>query len=140
MKTFVVTAVLTFFICRATSTATEAPTHLASDPTGAICLGPDLSKAYPASDIFVSIKGVGKKLFSGSSETIAFDKLDINKEHTVDLIQGTKKFDSIRIDFKKSKTNFVVLWKAAGAWKVIPVGGEKCTWPVPRCPKGTNCS
>ena len=116
----------------------EVASHQTSDKFGAICLGPDLSMAGVDYDIFISVDWKKKK-FSGEQGHIAFDDLELNKKHIVRLFKGNKQFQSFKIDFRKLKSNFVVVWKAAGYWKSMSVGGEKCEWPVPGCPKGYGC-
>lgn len=120
-------------------TGISASEHAASEVQGAICIGPDHSKARSTEEIFVKVDGAEKKSYSKSEGLILFKDLDLDKIHTVHLLVGNKSFLTLAVDFKKLKTNFVILWKAAGAWKLLPVGGTKCEWPMPSCPKGHGC-
>ena len=119
--------------------AAELQSHSKSMNSGAICLGPDLSMIQPDSDIFISLDNSKKELFSDSRGKIPFKDLNLKKKHLIRLFKGDLQFTSFNVDFKKLKTNFVIVWKASGYWKSMAVGGEKCEWPTPSCPKGFNC-
>ena len=109
---------------------TETNSHAAHAKSGAICLGPDLSKGQRSNMIFMSVDNSAKLKFSGNAGTIVPLQLDLNTSHVVTLYEGASPFESLELNFKKLKSNFAVLWKAPGAWKIAPVRGEKCQPPL----------
>ncbi len=115
--------------------------HSKEATTGAICIGPDLSKIASLDDgldNFIQIDQFKKVNFHQAFEKIAFENLDLGKSHRVKLLKGKKVIHSFKINFMEMKTNFILVWKAAGAWKAIPISGETCKWPLPASSTGIN--
>lgn len=103
--------------------------HSKNSKTGAVCVGFDFSKALPDTDLYIKIGSLEKKLYSNSSGKTIYDQLDLKTTHYVQVLKGDDPFKTFSLDFKKLKTNFVIIWKAPGEWRMTPLKKGKCINP-----------
>lgn len=100
---------------------------------GSVCLGRNLSVVLSEHSERLHIK-------VGDSPPIYFYKpqppprivvrgLDTNQRHLVEIYFDGKVVQSWQLDFKEMESNMVNLWRAKGAWKMVPSLSERCAWP-----------
>ncbi len=130
MKNFVLFFLLSFCIpCELYAESFVPERHAAAAKVGAICAGPDYSKALPDKDIYIKIDNGEKQIFSGARGKILFHNLNLDKKYLIRIFKDNTQFSSLKLEFVKFKTNFVMIWKSSGAWRMDPVIGETCDGP-----------
>jgi hypothetical protein len=92
--------------------------------TGAVCAGPDLSPAPDRNNLKIKV-GIEKPRRFELWQWVS-NGLDLEKRHLIVIYNGKTPIASWYVDFRALKTNFVIVWKAYGAWKMKPVKSEVC--------------
>ena len=99
-------------------------THDPKERSGIVCAGPDLSPVRSNPSLQVKVGTHPKRPFE-KWQWVAKD-LSLADSHTVVVYDGEKPISSWKFNFQKLKTNFVIVWKAYGAWKMKPLVGGTC--------------
>lgn len=97
---------------------------------GKVCFGKNLGKASSEYSDLLRIQ-------IGQSEKISFNQklkkpflalsgLDLNKTHMVKVYFDDKVGMSWPLNFNKLNTATVLIWRAAGSWRMEVVGDETC--------------
>jgi hypothetical protein len=97
----------------------------ASERTGAICIGRDLSPMLPNPKLMIGVDQGARIPVGPNAGKIAFRGLDLRRPHRVTFYDDDIPLASWTIRFRESNLFFV--WKAYGAWKSKPIGNGVCT-------------
>jgi hypothetical protein len=93
---------------------------LASDNGGKVYFGKNLAK--PASEhtdrLYLQINDSEKLYFNRKYEGPVLENLNLTKDHIVKVYFDDKIGRSWILNFSKLKTESVVIWRSAGAWRM----------------------
>lgn len=98
--------------------------------TGSVCLGPYLSVVWhdPASRPYLTIGDNGPFRFNrtGQSSGLAIQGLDTKAIYRVKIHFQGRVIQSWDLDFEKTGSIRVCIWRDKGAWRMEPVEKSKC--------------
>jgi hypothetical protein len=100
----------------------------ASDKLGNVCFGKNLAK--PASEhtdrLYLKIDESEKLYFNHKYDGPVVRDLDPSITHTVKVYFDDHLVESWRFDFNKLSTSSVIIWRAAGSWRMEPIEAPEC--------------
>lgn len=102
----------------------------ANEGQGIVCLGKNLAKTLSEQSDRLYLK-------IGDSEKIYFEhpyyrpkvvskNLDRRQDHVVKVFYDDKLVQSWKLNFKKLKTDGVLIWRASGSWRMEPYDAGLC--------------
>lgn len=111
-----------------------------SADTGGVCLGPNLTKALelPRERLFITIDNSEPLYFDSqnSQPHLVLDGLSLDSPHMVKVHFDGQIVKSWVLDFKKLGTPLVLIWRAAGSWRMEPVTADRCdASAIPQAPQ-----
>jgi hypothetical protein len=100
----------------------------ASDKSGTVCFGKNLAKPYSehTDRVFLKIDDSEKLYFNRPNDGPVLVELDINKDHTVKVYFDNQLVRSWILNFAELDSNRVIIWRAAGSWRMEPADESKC--------------
>jgi hypothetical protein len=117
-------ALLVLFVLTLTSVSS------ADDALGTVCLGKNLAKPLVehSDRLYLRIDDSEKRFFDESSDLprIISDGLDIRADHIVRVYFDDRVVESWRLNFSLLRTNSVLIWRAAGSWRMEPFDAALC--------------
>jgi hypothetical protein len=100
----------------------------ADDILGTVCFGRNLAK--PASEhsdrLYLRIDESEKLYFNHKYDGPVVRDLDPNVVHAVSVYFDDQLSESWRLDFNKLNTRCVLIWRAAGSWRMEPIEASEC--------------
>jgi hypothetical protein len=110
-------------LCVLSSTAVAA-----NSQTGTVCFGNNL--AIPASEhtdrLYLKIDDSEKLYFNRPQNGPVLANLDINKMHMVKVYFDDQLGKSWTFNYSKLNTQSVIIWRAAGSWRMEPSKASEC--------------
>jgi hypothetical protein len=100
----------------------------ASENLGKVCFGKNLAKPYSehTDRVYLKIDDSDKLYFNGPNDEPALEDLDINKNHMVKVYFDNHLVRSWQLNFSKIGSHSVIIWRAAGSWRMEPADESKC--------------
>jgi hypothetical protein len=103
---------------------------LSSELKGTICLGKNLAKtASEHSDrLYLKVNNSLNIYFVVPyiEPKIIAQNLDVQRDHTVKVYFDNRVVQSWKLNFFKKKANSVLIWRAAGSWRMEPNDASSC--------------
>ncbi|MDH5178295.1 MAG: hypothetical protein OEZ39_09210 [Gammaproteobacteria bacterium] len=103
---------------------------LAVEPTGTVCLGSNLAKPYAETThrLYLRIDKSEKIFFpvNYAGDRVVVKDLALDKKHRVYVYFDDEVVVSWKLDFNKLQTDTVVVWRAAGSWRMDAVKRSDC--------------
>jgi hypothetical protein len=102
-----------------------------SEPiSGSVCLGPHLGKVREKNEfqrLYLRIGDSGEIHFNPSQNArIVANNLHPHKTYRVTVYFDSKPVNSWPLRLDTLKSNMVIIWRSAGAWRMEPT--DKCEW------------
>jgi hypothetical protein len=101
---------------------------LASDVSGKVCFGKNLAK--PLSEhtdrLYIRIDDSEKLFFNRPHTGPVLNNLDLTTDHIAKVYFDDQLAQSWKFNFEKLNAQTVVIWRAAGSWRMEPVVGARC--------------
>ena len=101
---------------------------LASDVSGKVCFGKNLAKPHSehTDRLYIKIDDSEKLYFNQPHKGPVLDNLDLKTDHMAKVYFDDQLALSWKFNFEKLNTRAVVIWRAAGSWRMEPVEGSIC--------------
>lgn len=101
---------------------------VAEDKSGSVCFGKNLAK--PASEhtdrLYLRIDDSTKLYFNHPHRGPVLSGLDLDVVHKVEVYFDDQLAQSWIMDFRKLNTKSVLIWRAAGSWRMDTIEASKC--------------
>ena len=99
----------------------------ASEQFGKVYFGENLAKSYSehTDSLKIQINDSDKYLFNAKYSDSVVSNLNLNETHIVKVFFDGVLVQSWKLNFKKLKTNSVVIWRSAGSWRMEPAENKQ---------------
>jgi hypothetical protein len=100
----------------------------AGNPTGSVCFGENLAKPFAehSDRLYLKINNSPALYFNRPQTGPVLNNLDLNALHKVVVYFDNKPVNSWTLDFKKLNTRSVLIWRAAGSWRMEAISESEC--------------
>ena len=102
----------------------------ADEAQGRVCLGKNLAKPLVehSERLYLKINDSEKRFFDEPYDgpRIIADGLDIQRNHIIKVYFDNEIVQSWTLNFRSLDTNCVLIWRAAGAWRMKPFDASVC--------------
>ncbi len=100
----------------------------AGDDLGKVCFGKNLAKiASEQTDrLYLRINDSEKLFFNRKHEGPVINNLNLEKDHIVKVYFDDVIGMSWKLNFKNLNTQSVIIWRAAGSWRMEQTESETC--------------
>ena len=104
----------------------------ASEKSGSVCLGPNLSVVWGDSDhVTISIGEIkGIRFSKNNAPKIVASGLDLTKSYPVVIFYDGEAVESWVLDFQKLGSRMAVIWRAKGGYRMKASRRRTCRWPM----------
>ncbi len=101
-----------------------------AESQGTVCLGKNLAKTMSehSDRLYLKIDDSQNIVFARPYDgpIVVVQGLDLSKEHMVYVYFDNQIVQSWRLNFSKLKTDSVLIWRAAGSWRMEPNVASSC--------------
>lgn len=100
----------------------------AGNSAGSVCFGENLAKPFEehSDRLYLKIDDSSPLYFNRPQTGPVLNNLDLNVTHQVKVYFDDKLVSSWKLDFKELNTRSVLIWRAAGSWRMEPVEESVC--------------
>ncbi len=101
---------------------------MAANNEGTVCFGQNYAKPFDehTDRLYLKINDSEKLYFNDLLEKPVQKNLDINRNHLVKVYFDNQIASTWILNFAKLNTQSVVIWRAAGSWRMDPVDRSIC--------------
>ena len=101
---------------------------LADENVGRVCFGKNLAKPLieHTDRLYLKIDDSDRLFFNRPHEGPVLKNLELNKDHIVKVFFDDQIVQSWKFNFSKLNTQNVIIWRAAGSWRMEPVAESNC--------------
>ncbi len=100
----------------------------ANDHIGKVYFGKNLAKVQSehTDRLYLKIDNSEKLYFNHPHPGPVLDSLDIKTDHAVKVYFDDQIGESWKLNFLELNTSSVIIWRAAGSWRMEPAGESVC--------------